>query len=65
MKFKCYVIYMDLWIQMININAWPSLQHHGKIPAVFCHVHSIDQWFQTFWPRTPGERGRRVITRGI
>jgi hypothetical protein len=56
---------MDLWIQMVNINAWPSLQHHGKIPPVVCHVHSIDQWFQTCWPQTPGERGRRVITRGI
>jgi len=62
MKFKCYVTYVDLWIQMININAWPSLQH-GKIPAVVCHVP--DKWFQTCWPRTPGEQGRRVITRGI
>jgi len=30
MKFKFYVTYTDLWIQMININVWPSLNIMGK-----------------------------------
>lgn len=34
LKFKYYITYVNFWIQMINTNAWLSVQHHRKIPAV-------------------------------